>query len=368
MTFARPKDQRVAANSRYVRRRASAGIVKITAMVPADRIPELRGIRSNRVGRPRCCCTEINRHPTRSCKSTLSAGDPRMQLPLEAFTTRRRGILAARAPAGSRCATTAPGRDRTCPRAPVYRHGARSLHAKPCADRPTCMVMFATCYTALAQPIDLRTPPPTPSARRLAPDAPRSTVAPGLALPATSSPMAGVALPSPGPPVTHVLLPGHWQLEGARYVWVPPETTLRRVQPSSFVEGDTSGTAAIGTGCLHTSTMTEKRDAKSLRGGRFTSEAVARRHRALAPTDPEGGVLAYHKGTTALCPYRSLNGRGSLLKRGHKSWRLRPQHSLESGEGGTGPGIQPSAPPVAVVIAPSLSGAADTYDRQKPRR
>ena len=101
----------------------------------------------------------------------------------------------------------------------------------------TCMVMYATCCTALAQPIDLRTPPPTPSARRLAPDAPRSTVAPGLALPATSSPMAGVALPSPGPPVTHVLLPGHWQLEGARYLWVPPETTLRRVQPSSFVEG-----------------------------------------------------------------------------------------------------------------------------------
>jgi hypothetical protein len=44
MTSARPRDQRAAANSRYVGRRASAGIVKITVMVPADRIPELRGI------------------------------------------------------------------------------------------------------------------------------------------------------------------------------------------------------------------------------------------------------------------------------------------------------------------------------------
>ena len=44
MTSTRPKEQRSAANSRYVGRRTSAGIVKITVMVPADRIPELRGI------------------------------------------------------------------------------------------------------------------------------------------------------------------------------------------------------------------------------------------------------------------------------------------------------------------------------------
>ena len=57
-------------------------------------------------------------------------------------------------------------------------------------------------------------------------------------LPATASPVADVTLPPPDPPpVTYALLPGHWQLEGARYVWVPPETALRRVEARPLVEG-----------------------------------------------------------------------------------------------------------------------------------
>lgn len=44
--------------------------------------------------------------------------------------------------------------------------------------------------------------------------------------------------PPPGPPpVTKALLPGHWQLDGANWVWVPPETRLRRVEERPLVLG-----------------------------------------------------------------------------------------------------------------------------------
>jgi hypothetical protein len=51
---------------------------------------------------------------------------------------------------------------------------------------------------------------------------------------------APAAIPAPAPPVptvTYALLPGHWQLDGARYVWVPPDTSLRRVEDRPFVQG-----------------------------------------------------------------------------------------------------------------------------------
>ena len=53
-----------------------------------------------------------------------------------------------------------------------------------------------------------------------------------------SAPATAAAVPArPGPqPVSYGLLPGHWQLEGARYVWIPPETTLRRVEARPLVE------------------------------------------------------------------------------------------------------------------------------------
>jgi hypothetical protein len=50
---------------------------------------------------------------------------------------------------------------------------------------------------------------------------------------ATDSPLPSAALapvpaaPVAPPPVTYARLPGHWQLEGARYVWVPPDRFLR---------------------------------------------------------------------------------------------------------------------------------------------
>jgi WXXGXW repeat (2 copies) len=57
-------------------------------------------------------------------------------------------------------------------------------------------------------------------------------------LPRLVAPAAPLApLPAPQPVITRALLPGHWALHGARYVWVPPETTLRRVQSAAFVPG-----------------------------------------------------------------------------------------------------------------------------------
>jgi hypothetical protein len=74
-------------------------------------------------------------------------------------------------------------------------------------------------------------------------DRPEVTVA---TIPATIVPPPAVSLATPPPPqpvitrepvITRALLPGHWALQGARYVWVPPETTLRRVQSAGLVPG-----------------------------------------------------------------------------------------------------------------------------------
>jgi hypothetical protein len=64
--------------------------------------------------------------------------------------------------------------------------------------------------------------------------------APYRPTPVALAPSAVVVAPPP-PPVppllTYTLLPGHWQLHGATYVWVPPETRLRRVEDRPFVQG-----------------------------------------------------------------------------------------------------------------------------------
>jgi hypothetical protein len=43
--------------------------------------------------------------------------------------------------------------------------------------------------------------------------------------------------PPPEPAETYALQPGHWQLSGADYVWMPPETMLRRVETRALVGG-----------------------------------------------------------------------------------------------------------------------------------
>ena len=46
-----------------------------------------------------------------------------------------------------------------------------------------------------------------------------------------------VASAAPGPMVTRALLPGHWQLAGWQYHWVPPDTAYRAVQSNPFIPG-----------------------------------------------------------------------------------------------------------------------------------
>ena len=61
--------------------------------------------------------------------------------------------------------------------------------------------------------------------------APKTTVVPAPAV-LPPSPVL-----EPEPVITRALLPGHWTLHGARYVWIPPETRLRRVQTAGLVPG-----------------------------------------------------------------------------------------------------------------------------------
>jgi hypothetical protein len=60
----------------------------------------------------------------------------------------------------------------------------------------------------------------------------------------TRSPMSAAApvrTPAPSAPAqamfTYALMPGHWQLEGARYVRVPPATVPRPVEYRPFIQG-----------------------------------------------------------------------------------------------------------------------------------
>jgi hypothetical protein len=67
---------------------------------------------------------------------------------------------------------------------------------------------------------------------------PQPQVAATTPLPRLVAPVAPLAPPPAAQPViTRALLPGHWALHGARYVWIPPEATLRRVQSAAFVSG-----------------------------------------------------------------------------------------------------------------------------------
>ena len=83
----------------------------------------------------------------------------------------------------------------------------------------------------------------------LAPTVALSQAAWAQPIPLTPAPIVATPIPPPipvvtapaimlPPPVTKALLPGHWQLEGAHYVWFPPETRLRPVQPRPLVLGE----------------------------------------------------------------------------------------------------------------------------------
>ena len=99
MTSARPKEQRAAANSRNVGRRASAGILKMTVMVPADRIPELRGITLEWRRKANMLLHSDHRASDQILQIHAVCRGLGIQLPLETSTTRATPeILIARAP------------------------------------------------------------------------------------------------------------------------------------------------------------------------------------------------------------------------------------------------------------------------------
>jgi hypothetical protein len=78
-------------------------------------------------------------------------------------------------------------------------------------------------------------------AERAIDDAIVAVSSPPPVTPIVSAPVVVAGPPSPPPPepppVTYALLPGHWQLRGANYVWVPPETTQRRIEERPYVQG-----------------------------------------------------------------------------------------------------------------------------------
>jgi len=62
------------------------------------------------------------------------------------------------------------------------------------------------------------------------------TLATRLATP--SSPPVALTQPAPAQPIViYALLPGHWQLQGAQHVWVPPETVPRPVAYWRYLQG-----------------------------------------------------------------------------------------------------------------------------------
>jgi hypothetical protein len=51
------------------------------------------------------------------------------------------------------------------------------------------------------------------------------------------APVAIAAVPPETSLVTKALLPGRWELRGAKYVWVPPDTELRLVDERAWLQG-----------------------------------------------------------------------------------------------------------------------------------
>ena len=64
---------------------------------------------------------------------------------------------------------------------------------------------------------------------------PPPVVAPTPLQPA--APLIVAAIPPGPPPETKALLPGRWELLGANYVWVPPDTDLRQVDERPWQQG-----------------------------------------------------------------------------------------------------------------------------------
>ena len=103
-------------------------------------------------------------------------------------------------------------------------------------DWPAALAAIDDALAALQSPSPVAplpaaaAPVPLRSAAGPVPLAPYAGSPYGLA-----APLAPPPLPRGPPSETYGLLPGHWQLEGARYVWVPPDSRLRRVVDTATV-------------------------------------------------------------------------------------------------------------------------------------
>ncbi len=147
----------------------------------------------------------------------------------------------------TQAAATSPDLDRA-----VLDVGA-ARHSLVVRDRPATLRAIDDALEALqAEPASTyaaqpSSPPAPPTDRALPfaaqvppPGAPVSLAPPGVvAISPPPPPSEATVVPAapPQPSVTYALLPGHWQLNGARYVWIPPETRLRRVVDRPLVPG-----------------------------------------------------------------------------------------------------------------------------------
>jgi hypothetical protein len=95
-------------------------------------------------------------------------------------------------------------------------------HALASGDRQSALRAIDDALVSLEQ---APSPPALADSAIAAAPMPLGRVTSSTPVPAVSAAPA----PPPPPPVTYALLPGHWQLQGANYVWIPPETTPRLV-------------------------------------------------------------------------------------------------------------------------------------------
>ena len=96
-------------------------------------------------------------------------------------------------------------------------------------DRASCLYAIDDAIAALTVSASVE---PSNDAAVLA--GPTGAPAP---MPAAATPLPPLP-PPPRPPVRiFVLMPGHWRLDGSRYVWVRGDNALRPVEPRRFVQG-----------------------------------------------------------------------------------------------------------------------------------
>lgn len=138
--------------------------------------------------------------------------------------------------------------------------GARTGEAQEALERAETRLLDGTAQPGLAAPSMVPALATTRAARQalavhdragaareidaaiaaLSPSAAATAFPPPVAAPTPLQPAAPVvvaAIPPGPPPETKALLPGRWELHGAQYVWVPPDTDLRRVDERPWQQG-----------------------------------------------------------------------------------------------------------------------------------